>query len=140
MKVRTKNLIYNYRRFKYLILTLFYLFIINYIFDLINKKRNSFKYLNKTNINFDEFFQVQEIKSQIYKKNLTLIETISGGKGKVGNALIMLNNLINICETIKCKNIITPGGLEKIIKKPIFYKKYNINIFPYSYQKKIKIR
>ena len=93
MKVRTKNLIYNYRRFKYLILTLFYLFIINYIFDLINKKRNSFKYLNKTNINFDEFFQVQEIKSQIYKKNLTLIETISGGKGKVGNALIMLNNL-----------------------------------------------
>lgn len=140
MTARTK-LYSNNRRFKYLILTLFYLFIITYIFDVINKERkNFFEYSNNTNTNFDEFFQSPEIKSQIYKKNLTFIETISGGKGNIGNALIMLNKLINICEIIKCKNIIVPeGGLEKIIKKPIFYKEYNINIFPFSYKKNLTI-
>ena len=52
----------------------------------------------------------------------------------------MLNNLINICENIKCKNIIAPGGsLNKIIKKPIFYKEKNIIIWPNLYKKKINI-
>ena len=52
----------------------------------------------------------------------------------------MLNNLINICENIKCKNIITPGGgLNKIIKKPIFYKEKNIVIWPNFYKDKINI-
>lgn len=141
MKIRTVNIISNNRMFKYLILTIFYLFIINYIFDATNKqKKNCFEYSNKTNIYYKEFFQSPEIKSQIYKKNLTFIETISGGKGNVGNALVMLNKLINICEIIKCKNIIVPrGGLEKIIKKPIFYKDYNIKIFPYSYKKNLTI-
>ena len=71
--------------------------------------------------------------------NLNNIETISGGQGNVGNALIMLNNLINICEKIKCKNIISPLGLDNIIKKPIFYKDFNITILPHYYKHKINI-
>jgi len=49
-----------------------------------------------------------------------------------------LNNIINICEKISCRNIVL-GGLGEIIKNPIFYKKYNITIFPISYKNKIKI-
>lgn len=52
----------------------------------------------------------------------------------------MLNNLINICENIKCKNVITPGkSLEKIIKRPIFYKEKNITIWPNLYKDKINV-
>ena len=95
----------------------------------------------ETNIEYnDDFFQLAEVKEQIKRKNITYIETISGGYGNIGNALIMLNNLINICENIKCKNIIAPGGsLNKIIKKPIFYKEKNIIIWPNLYKKKINI-
>ena len=58
----------------------------------------------------------------------------------MGNALIMLNNLINICENIKCKNIIAPGkSLNNIIKKPIFYKEKNITIWPNLAKKKLKV-
>ena len=70
--------------------------------------------------------------------NLTHIETLYSVSCNVGNALIMLNKLINICEKISCRNIVL-GGLGNIIKNPIFYKKYNITIFPYSYKNKIKI-
>ena len=72
----------------------------------------------KTNLDlYYEFFQIKSVKDQIQKKNLTYIETLSGGFGNVGNALIMLNKWINICEKIRCKNIIVPGGgLENIIK------------------------
>lgn len=96
---------------------------------------------NRTNINLsDEFFQIKSVLTQIKNNNLTYINTISGGKAKVGNALVMLNNLINICEKIRCQNIITPsGGLESLIKKPIFYKLYNIKILPNSYKDKIKV-
>lgn len=95
--------------------------------------------MHKTQINFnDEFLQIKEIRQQIIKKNLTYIETISGGIGNIGNALIMLNNLINICENIHCKNIIAPFGLSSLIKNPIFYRAYNINILPNSYSSKIK--
>ena len=52
-------------------------------------------------------------KKQIIRNNITNIETIYGGNGNIGNTLIMLNNLINICEKIKCINIICPKGLEK---------------------------
>ena len=45
----------------------------------------------------------------------------------------MLNNLINICEIIWCKNIICQMGLDDIIKKPIAYKNFNITIFPHYY-------
>ena len=69
----------------------------------------------------DEFFNIKSVKEQIKNKNLTYIETISGGYGNVGNALIML---------------IAPGGLQNIIKKPIFYKEYNITIYPNNYAKK----
>lgn len=96
----------------------------------------------KTNIDTKyEFFQIKEVNEQIYKKNLTYIETLSGGQGNVGNALIILNKFINICEQIRCKNIIAPMGLvmNHIIKKPIFYKEYNITIFPNAYKTKIKV-
>ena len=95
-----------------------------------------------TNINLnDEFFKISEVIEQIVDKNLTYIETICGRKRlNTGNALIILNNLINICEKIRCHNIICPpGGLEYIIKNPIFYKQYNITIFPSSYEYKINI-
>jgi len=94
----------------------------------------------KTNIDLnDEFFMRKEVRDTVFKNNVTKVETLAGGRGNIGNALIMLNNLINICEKIRCKNIIVPRGLEKIIKNPIFYKEYNITIFPYSYTKIIKI-
>lgn len=94
----------------------------------------------KTNIDLnDEFFSLKSVKEQIKNKNLTYIKTLSGGYGHIGNALIMLNNLINICENIMCKNIICPGGLNKFIKKPIFYKEYNITIFPNPYYLKIPL-
>ena len=96
---------------------------------------------NNTNIDLnDEFFQIKEVQNQIYYKNLTYIETLAGDRAKVGNALIMLNNLINICEKIRCKNIISPGGgLDSIIKNPIFINESNITIFPNSYKNKMKI-
>ena len=49
----------------------------------------------------------------------------------------MLNNFMNMCEKIKCKNIIAPGGLQTIIKKPIFYKEYNIIIHLNDHSKRI---
>lgn len=95
---------------------------------------------NETNINLnDEFFQIKSVIEQVKNHNLTYINTVAGGEAKIGNALTMLNNLINICEKIRCKNIITPGGLEVLIKKPIFYKLYNITIFPNSYKDKLTI-
>ena len=42
-----------------------------------------------------------------------------------------------MCEKIKCKNIIAPGGLQTIIKKPIFYKEYNIIIHLNNHSKRI---
>lgn len=94
-----------------------------------------------TNIDMtDDFFQIKEVIEQIIRNNLTYIETITGGFGKIGNALMIVNHLLNICKNIKCKNIIVPkGDLDKIIKKPIYYKDYNINIFPYNYINKTKI-
>ena len=57
---------------------------------------NSNIYLN------DEFFELTEVQKQIYFKKIKNIETLSGGGGNIGNALIILNNLINICINIKC--------------------------------------
>lgn len=92
-----------------------------------------------SNINQDDdFFKLPEVQKQIYYKNLTYIDTLYGVSGNIGNALISLNNIINICEKISCKNIVL-GGLSNIIKNPIFYKKYNITIFPHSYKNLIKI-
>ena len=101
-------------------------------------KKNNSVLITNIDLN-DEFFQLQEVKEQIYKNNLTYITTISGGAGNVGNSLLMLNNLINICEKIKCRNIIAPFGLKKIIKNPIIYKKYNITIYPESFRNKTTI-
>ena len=85
------------------------------------------------------FFKITEVKEQIYYKHLSHIETLYGGFGNVGNTLVILNNFINICEKIKCKNIIAPEGLQNIIKNNIFYKDENITIFPNRYKDKIKI-
>ena len=105
-----------------------------------DKKRNESIPLIKSNINLsDEFFQIPEVQEQIYNNKLTFIKTLSGGKGMLGNALIILNNLINICIKIKCQNVIIPEGLKTIIKKPIFYKDYYITILPESYKNKTKI-
>ena len=96
--------------------------------------------INKSNIDYiDDFFKLKEVQLQIHLKNLTNVDTIAGGYGHVGNALMMLNNLLNICININCKNIIIPGGLEKIIKRPIFYKDNNITIFPNTFKFKPQI-
>ena len=154
--MKKKSLYTNYQIFKFLILSLC-LYLINYyvlkgyfknpktegIVSIVDKDIKKFfiDFVNKTKTNLsDEFFQLSEVKEQMYIKNLTSIETITGGIGNIGNALIMLNNLINICENIKCRNIIIPGGgLEQIIKNPIFYRDYNITIFPKIYENKFKI-
>ena len=88
-------------------------------------------FIKKSNIDYtDEFFKLKEVQFQIKKKNLTYVDTISGGSGNVGNALMMLNNLLNICINIKCINVISPGGLQNIIKRPVYFKEFNITIFP----------
>ena len=93
-----------------------------------------------TNIDLNEkFFVVPYVAEQIMKKNLSYIETIYGGKGNVGNALIMLNNLINICENIRCNNIIAPDGLENIIQNKIYDNDYNLTILPNRYKDIIKV-
>ena len=51
--------------------------------------------------------------------------------------ILILNNLINICENIKCKYIVTPPGLDELIKNIIFYKEYNITILPCSFKTKL---
>ena len=51
----------------------------------------------KTNIEYDDdFYQLAEVKEQIKRKNISYIETIAPGYGygNIGNALILLNNLI----------------------------------------------
>lgn len=95
----------------------------------------------KTNIDFnDEFFRMTEIKQQIQRKNIKYVDTLAGPALNVGNSLIILNNMINICIYIKCKNIIIPNcTLGKIIKNPIYNKEYNITILPNSYKNKKKI-
>ena len=65
------------------------------------------------------------------------IECLYSGGGNMGNALLILNNLINICENIKCKYILAPRGLDDIIKNIIFHKEYNITILPYSYKSRL---
>ena len=111
-------------------------------FKKINLNRND-SYANfcqmKTNIEYnDDFFQLTEVREQIKRKKISYIKTISGGYGNIGNGLIILNNLINICENIKCKNVITPS-LDNIIKKPIIYKEKNIIIWPNSCKDKINV-
>ena len=127
----------------YLILLLFFTSQYNKFLKFISNKEiktNFLELLQKSNIDTnDEFFKIREVQNQIYENNLIYINTVAGGGGFVGNALIMLNKLINICENIKCKNIIVPRGLESLIKKPIFYDKYNISIFPSSYINKTKV-
>jgi len=95
----------------------------------------------KTNIDYNnDFFKLAFVKRDIKRKNISYIETIAGGHGNLGNALIMLNNLINICENIKCRNVIALGkSLNNIIKKPIFYKEKNIIIWPNLYMEKINV-
>ena len=98
---------------------------------------------NKNVLN-DEFLNLDSIKSQIEKKNLTSFETIYGGNGNMGNALFIMNNLINICENIKCKNVIIPETLGDIIKNKIKinfskHKKNEITILPPSYKKEMNI-
>ena len=152
------------KKLKYLqkiIFILLLIIIINfYIIIIIFKKLHiSYKYLTKkeinkidlftnfgkmkTNIEYDDdFYQLPEVKEQIKRKNISYIETIAPGDGcgNIGNALILLNNLINICENIKCKNVIAPGeNLNKIIKNPIFYKEKNIIIWPNLYKDKINV-
>lgn len=93
----------------------------------------------KSNIDYnDDFFHLTEVKRQIRRKKINYIETIAGGYGNIGNALIILNKLINLCENIKCKNVIAPS-LDNIIKKPIIYKEKNIIIWPNLYKDKINV-
>ena len=117
-------------------------FIIIILFKNPEKIKNniSFDVLNHSNIDLnDDFFKLKDVQEKIKINNLTYIQTLFGERKKVGNALILLNNLINVCENIGCKNIISPSALKNIIKKPIYYKEYNITIFPYSYKNRIKI-
>ena len=108
--------------------------------DIFTKKQKNYNHIEKSNINLsDEFFKIKSVKRQIEAKKLSYIKTICGGRGKIGNALIMLNNLINICEKIICKNIIAPEGLHSLIKNPIYDKEYNITIFPSKYRKIIHV-
>ena len=128
----------------FLLILLSFLIFRKVIVDFSINHFNKFKYLfykkQKTNIDYNnEFFKIREVKEQIEKKKLKYINTIFGGKAKIGNALILLDKLIEICRRIKCANIICPRGLEKIIKNPIYDKSNNINIFPNKYTSKMKI-
>ena len=109
------------------------------IFNIKNEEANNIP-LIKSNINLsDEFFQIPEVREQIYNNKLSYVKTLSGGHSMIGNALICLNKLLSICVYIGCQNIIVPKGLQRIIKNPIIYKEKNIMILPETYKKKIKI-
>ena len=146
----------NFKKREKLILILFFV-LNNYLLLIILKNYNNISNINEkskfkvtkpnnnllvtqTNINLnDEFFQVKEVQNKIIEKNLSYVETITidSRPKDIGNALIILNNLINICVNIKCKYINIPNGtLQKIIKKPIFFREYNITLLPYSYKNK----
>ena len=129
--------------FYYLVIMTFFENKTNKIINFLsqnNIKPNILALLKLSNIDTnDDFFQIKQVQQQIYNNNLTYINSISGGNGFIGNALIMLNKLINICENIRCQNIIAPASLNCIIKKPIFYKDYNITIYPESHKNQIKI-
>lgn len=101
---------------------------LNFLIFLFFKYANINKNYNKYN---DDFLNINNIK--------TNINCLHSTGGNIGNALIILNNLINLCENIKCKYILTPGGLDSLIKNPIFYKEYNLTILPYSYKYKVNI-
>ena len=52
--------------------------------------------LIKSNIDLEhEFILMKSVQNQIHNKNLTRIETIAGGYGKIGNALIILLIYVN---------------------------------------------
>jgi len=109
------------------------------IFNIKNEEANNIPII-KSNINStNEFFQIPEVREQLYNNKLAYVKTLSGGHGNIGNALICLNKLLSICVNIRCQNIIVPRGLKRIIKKPIFYKEKNIMILPESYKNKTKI-
>jgi hypothetical protein len=84
---------------------------------------------HKLNKSEDEFLKLNNVAKSI--------ECLHSGGGNMGNALLILNNLINICENIKCKYILAPGGLDDIIKNNIVYKEYNITILPHSYESRL---
>ena len=119
-----KNFIYilknNYKN-KILIIIILLLILI-FIIKGTNIKQNS-NYLK------DELLTLYNIT--------TPIEYLHSGGGNLGNVLLILNNLINICENIKCKYIVTPPGLDELIKNIIFYKEYNITILPCSFKTKL---
>ena len=120
-----KNFIYilkNNYKYKILIIIILLLILIFIIKDT-NIKQNS-NYLK------DELLNLYNIT--------TPIEYLHSG-GNLGNVLLILNNLINICENIKCKYIVTPPGLDELIKNIIFYKEYNITILPCYYKNKDNI-
>lgn len=92
------------------------------IFNIKNEEANNIP-LIKSNINLsDEFFQIPEVREQIYNNKWTYVKTLSGGHGKTGNALICLNKWLSICINIGCQNIIVTRGLQRIIKNPFFIK------------------
>lgn len=130
---------------KYSIILILLLIIANYYIIFNYSVHKQIFHIKKTfnakpNIYYnDQFFQLREVKNQMHQKKLKKVKTISGGYGKIGNALMMLNNLLNICINIKCKNVISPGGLDKIIRRPIIYKDYNIKIFPNKFKHKPRI-
>ena len=111
----------------------------NKLIEIEHKKEYLVRTFNSNIYLKNDFFSLKEVKKQIYDKNLTKIITIFATYNKVGNALVILNNLINICVIIQCKNIIIPYALRTLIKKTISYKKHQIKILPYSYRNISKI-
>ena len=132
IKIFSKKRFNCYKIFILYNILIIYFIIICIIPILIYNKKSKYNEVD------NDFFYIKEVNEQILAKNLTHISTLFGEHKKVGNSLIILNNLINVCERIKCQNVITPSGLKMLIKKPILYKMHNITIFPYSYYNKIK--
>ena len=89
-------LTYSKNFYKLFFILLIFIIIIDIIFKIKNREANNIS-LIKSNINLsDEFFQIPEVREQIYNNKLTYIKTLSGGHRKTGNALICLNKLLSI--------------------------------------------
>ena len=132
-----KYILYKLKINDFLLLTILLYF--NFLFNYNIQKISSITQKIKINIDFnDEFYQLKDVKKQMKERNISYIKNLFCERLKTGNALIVLNNLINICENIGCKNIIIPLGLDAIIKRTIFYKEKNIRILPYTFKRKIK--
>ena len=113
--------IYKSKYLIFILLIILFIFIINRTQKSANRTSND-KMLNYRN-------KLLQVISNITRKEVKTVNTIILiGSLRFGNSLVALSNTIFSCEILFCKEIIIPKDFW-FIKSPIYYKKFNINIY-----------